>query len=287
MQNIYSRIDYLTEIQPRLVRGFFCFQAFFYLAFTRRVLRLAALYCYQEQKGFVMSVSRMGEAGILMAGLVVGGYLLGSQIASIRTADRSVQVRGSAELPVVADLATWALNLSASGNDLAQVQQQMRGDIGKVRAFLEAQGIKAEETDVASFSVSDSQANQYNDNRNGPRFVVTGGVTVRTGNLEGIKKAKDSLDELLGQGVVLTSSYGPNYAFTKLNDAKLELVSKATGEAYKAAEQFAKDSGAKVGGIKRASQGSVQVLGRDSFMGESEQVNKVLRVVTTVDYDLY
>ena len=226
-------------------------------------------------------------AGLVATGMVAGGFLLGQQIASIRTADRSVQVRGSAELPVIADLATWALNLSASGNDLTQVQQQLAGDLNKIRTFLGKQGVKPDEIDVGSLSVSDAQANQYGGNTNGARYVVTGGVTVRTGNLDGIKKAKDSLDELLGQGVVLTNSYGPNYAFTKLNDAKLELVSRATNEAYKAAEQFAKDSGARIGGIKRASQGSVQVLGRDGFMGESEQVNKVLRVVTTVDYDLY
>lgn len=221
-----------------------------------------------------------------MAGLVVGGFLLGNQIASIRTADKSVQVRGAAELPVVADLATWALGVSASGEDLSVVQQQLAGDLTKIRAFLGKQGVKAEDIETGSLSVSDARANQYNNNQNGPRFVVTGGVTVRTANLEGIKKAKDNLDELLGQGVVLTTSYGPNYAFTKLNEAKLDLVSRATSEAYKSAEQFAKDSGATVGGIRRARQGSVEVLGRDSFVGESEQVNKVLRVVTTVDYDI-
>lgn len=227
------------------------------------------------------------EAGLVAAGIVAGGFLLGQQVASIRTADRSVQVRGSAEQAVVADLATWALNVSASGDDLATVQQQLSGDIGKIRAYLLKHGIPAEDVETAGLSVSDARANQYSNNTAGARFVVTGGVTVRTANLEGILKAKNALDELLGQGVVLTNSYGPNYAFTKLNEAKLDLVSRATGEAYKAAAQFAKDSGAKVGGIKRASQGSVQVQGRDSFMGEAEQVNKVLRVVTTVDYDLY
>lgn len=232
-------------------------------------------------------MTRAIEAGLLTMGLVVGGYLLGNQIASLRTADRTVQVRGSAELPVVADLATWALGISASGDDLSATQQQLSADLGKIRAFLAQNGIAAGDIETASLTVSDARANQYSNTQAGSRFVVTGGVTVRTANLDGIKKAKDGLDALLGQGVVLTSSYGPNYAFTKLNEAKLDLVSRATAEAYKAAEQFAKDSGAKVGGIKRATQGSVQVLGRDSFMGESEQVNKVLRVVTTVDYDLY
>ncbi len=231
-------------------------------------------------------MSKMIEAGLVAAGLVVGGYLLGSQISNLSLGNRSVQVRGSAEQPVVADLATWSLGVSASGDDLASTQQQLSGDLAKIRAFLAKHGVKPEDIEISSVSVSDARANQYSSSPAGARFVVQGGVTVRTANLEGIRKAKDSLDELLGQGVVLTTSYGPNYAFTKLNEAKLDLVSRATGEAYKAASQFAKDSGARVGGIKRATQGSVQVLGRDDFMSESEQVNKVLRVVTTIDYDL-
>ena len=226
-------------------------------------------------------------AGIAAVAVVTGGFVLGNQIASIKTADRTVQVKGAAELPVAADLATWALNVSVSGDDLGATQQQLSGDLAKIRTFLAKYGVKPDEIEMGSLSVSDARANQYNNNQGGPRFVVTGGVTVRTANLEGIQKAKNGLDELLGQGVVLTNSYGPNFAFTKLNEAKLDLVSRAIGEAYKAAEQFAKDSGASVGGIRRARQGSVEVLGRDSFIGESEQVNKVLRVVTTVDYDLY
>lgn len=225
------------------------------------------------------------ESGIWAAGIVLAGYVLGSQIATL-TADSSVQVRGSAEMPVVADLATWSLNVSASGNDLTEVQKQLSSDLGKIRTFLEKHGIPAADVEMLSLSVSDARANQYSNNTGGDRFVVSGGMSVRTANLDGIMKAKNGLDELLGQGVVLTSSYGPNYAFTKLNDAKLDLVSRATAEAYKAAEQFAKDSGSHVGGIKRATQGSVQILGRDSYLGESEQANKILRVVTTVDYTL-
>lgn len=213
-------------------------------------------------------------------------WILGGQIASIKTADRTVQVRGSAEVPAVADLATWALNFSASGNDLAQVQREMNQNLDGTRAFLKIYGIKADEIEAQSLSVSDARANQYSNNNNGPRFAMTGGLTVRTPNLEGIVNAKNHLGDLVGKGVILTNSYGPNFSFTKLNEAKLDLVSRATAEARKAAEQFAQDSGAKVGGIRRAQQGSVQILGRDSFMGESEQVNKVLRVVTTVDYDL-
>lgn len=222
---------------------------------------------------------------VWVVGILGASFLLGSQIASIRTADRTVQVKGAAEIPAVANLATWALNVNASGAELPVVQKQLNGDLGKIRAFLGEYGISGTDIEAGSLSVSDAASNQYSEQR-GPRFSVSGGINVRTANLEGVQKAKNALGDLVADGVILTNSYGPNYAFTKLNEAKLDLVSKSTEAAYQAAEQFAKDSGSRVGGIRRARQGSVEVLGRDGFMSESEQVNKVLRVVTTVDYDL-
>lgn len=217
--------------------------------------------------------------------IVAAAWLLGSQIASIRTADRTVQVKGSAELPVQADLATWTLGVSASGNNLTETQADYSAQIAKIKMFLTGFGIKPDELDNQNLSVSDTAANPYN-NSNGPRFSLSGGVVVRTTNLAAIAQAKSGLPGLVGQGVVLTSSWGPNYTFTRLNEAKPELIAKATAEARKSAEQFAKDSGTGVGGMRKARQGSVEILGRDSYIGEAEQPNKILRVVTTVDYDL-
>ncbi|NBV54674.1 MAG: SIMPL domain-containing protein [Proteobacteria bacterium] len=188
---------------------------------------------------------------------------------------------------MVADLATWSLNFSSTGNELAAAQRELGQNLEKTRTFLQGFGIRADEIEMQSISVNDAWANAYGSDVQGrPRYTVSGGLTVRTTSLQGALEAKNGLGKLIGSGVVLTSSYGPNFAFTQLNDKKLELVSRATAEAKKAAVQFAKDSGSRLGGIRRARQGSVEILGRDSFVAESEQINKVLRVVTTVDYDV-
>ncbi len=224
---------------------------------------------------------------ILLAGTlaIAASWVLGSQIAGLKLADRTVTVRGAAEMPVTADLATWNLGLSASGDDLAGAQRELTSGIADIKTFLKKYNVSGTDIDNQNVSVSDARANQYAQ-ATGPRFTITGGVIVRTTNLDGAQKAKNALGDLVGKGVILTNSWGPNYAFTKLSEAKLELVSKATQEARKAANQFAADSGVRLGTIRSARQGSVEVLGRDGFLGEGEQVNKVLRVVTTVDYDI-
>jgi hypothetical protein len=212
-------------------------------------------------------------------------YLLGNQIASIRTADRTVQVKGAAELPVQADLAIWSLNFSNAAEALPEAQTGLNTTLEKTRAYLTKFGFKPEELENTTLSVTDTATNPYGERRS-PRFTVNGGLTVRSGNLTAVQNAKNALGNLVASGVVLTNSYGPNYSFTKLNEAKPELISKATAVARLAAEQFAKDSGQHVGGIRRARQGSVEIMGRDSFTSEAEQPAKILRVVTTVDYDL-
>ena len=55
-----------------------------------------------------------------------------------------------------------------------------------------------------------------------------------------------------------------------------------------AAEQFAKDSRSALGNIRNASQGVFVILPRDQAPGvqEQQQLQKILRVVTTVEYFL-
>jgi hypothetical protein len=79
---------------------------------------------------------------------------------------------------------------------------------------------------------------------------------------------------------------GPFYIFTGLNVVKPPMIAEATRSARAGAEQFAADSGSRVGGIRRANQGLFQILPRDRAPGlqESTQINKTVRVVSTVEY---
>jgi hypothetical protein len=91
--------------------------------------------------------------------------------------------------------------------------------------------------------------------------------------------------------VVLSSEgqpAGPAFVFTGLNAIKPEMIAQATRDARGAGEQFAADSGSRLGGIRSASQGLFQILPRDAAPGEMEsrQINKTVRVVTTVEYAL-
>src|SRR5690606_36377720 len=81
---------------------------------------------------------------------------------------------------------------------------------------------------------------------------------------------------------MLDQNSQPEFDYTRLNDIKPGLIAEATAAARESAEQFAKDSGSRLGGIRNANQGVVTISDRDQ---SSPQVKKV-RVVTTVEYFL-
>ena len=94
---------------------------------------------------------------------------------------------------------------------------------------------------------------------------------------------------MLQGGIVLGGqgyNPGPSFMFTKLNDIKPEMIAAATANARESAQQFATDSGGHLGGIRRATQGLFQILPADGAPNtmESQQINKTVRVVTTMEY---
>jgi hypothetical protein len=228
---------------------------------------------------------------VLALGIAIGGGLVGWGFARGRTADRYVEVKGLAEREVTADLALWPLRFVASGSDLAATQAQINRSSELVLGFLKRNGIDESATHIQNLQVSDSNTNQYQRDTGGPRFVIDQTVIVRLDKPEVVRDASQRVGELIGAGVVLSQggefgSSGPTYVFTSLNDLKPAMIAEATANARAAAEQFARDSGSGVSGIRQANQGVFVILPRDQAPGISEgsQLQKIVRVVSTVQY---
>jgi len=238
--------------------------------------------------------SSLGRTALLAVAVALAGWFVGGGFVRSRTADRFVTVKGVAERNVEADIGLWPLRFVATDNDLVKAQAKIEAQHKTVMAFLKAQKLDASDTELQGLEVTDVRANPYNPTTTGDRFIVTMLLMVRSDQPERIRDASQKVGELVNAGVVLSSGPGggpfggPTFLFTKLNDFKPEMIAEATASARKAAEQFAKDSKSRVGGIRRASQGVFEILPRDQAMGvmEGTQIHKTLRVVTTLDFYL-
>ena len=230
---------------------------------------------------------------IVALGLAVGGFFVGRGFAEGRATDQYVEVKGLSEKEVTADLALWPLRYVSTGDDLATTQAQITRNTRQVFAFLGRNGIDTASVQLQALEVSDAFANRFPGERGGPRYVIQQTVMVRSRSPDVVMAASQRVSELVGAGVVLSSTGeygvgGPTFIFTKLNQLKPSMVKEATANARAAAEQFAADSRSDLGSIRQANQGVFVILPRDQAPGASEgaQLQKVVRVVSTVQYFL-
>jgi hypothetical protein len=239
-------------------------------------------------------VDRWGIAALVLAlGLAVGGFFVGDGFARGRRTDRFVEVKGLAEQEVTADLALWPLRYAVSADDLATAQSQITRSTQQIREFLATHGIDASATELQNLQVLDANTARFQPERRGPRFIIEQTLMVRSEKPEVVQAASQRVSDLVSAGVVLSSSGefgtgGPTFIFNGLNALKPKMIAEATANARAAAEQFARDSGTALGGIRQANQGVFVILPRDQAPGVSEggQLRKIVRVVSTVQYFL-
>jgi uncharacterized protein len=224
--------------------------------------------------------------GISLAlGIAAAGGFVASALYEARSAQRYVTVRGLAERVVPADTAIWPIVFTVTADDLGRMQQQVDANYRTIREFLVARGFGAEEMSTIVPRVTDLQAQMPGqETRPGSRYLAEAALTLRTPRVDEMRAAMQGSGELVSAGIVLVRSweYQAQYLFTGLDAIKPDMIAAATRDARSAAQQFAADSGSRVGSIRNAQQGYFSISDRDPFSPEF----KAVRVVTTVEYFL-
>src|SRR3954465_5957675 len=172
-------------------------------------------------------------AVVLALGLTLGGWFIGRGFVQGRSSVRFVEGKGLAEREVTADLALWPLRYVSTGSDLTVAQAGLTRDTRQVFAFLTRHGIDTTAVQLQALEVSDADANRFPGERTGPRFVIQQTVIVRSGKPDVVMAASQRVSELVGAGVVLSSSGeygigGPTFLYTRLNQLKPSMVKEAT-----------------------------------------------------------
>jgi hypothetical protein len=234
----------------------------------------------------------------LLVGLSVAGYFVGRGATRFRSDTRVVTVKGLVEREVKSDQAVWTLGLRRASETLQDAHARISADRDAAVAFLKKQGFPDAEIERQPTRTVDKLAREYGQPQPSDRFryVVTTAVVVRTANVELVRTAVGMTEDLLKAGVVLDGeregAANPRYVVSKFNDLRPQLLADATRNARATAQQFAADSGARVGEIRSANQGSIQIFGVDGgdesapFSPTSTPVKRI-RVVSTFEFELH
>jgi hypothetical protein len=222
----------------------------------------------------------------LVVGLAIFGVQIGRAVRMGREFDRYLAVKGLSEREVKATLVIWPIRFSVTAEGLGALKTAMEANRAVVLSFLQEAGIDSKEITQGLPIVSDREDERIQANRPSLaryRGVVT--LVVRSSNVDVVKKAIQGADALLEKGVTLAGNEAGDrieFIFNAVNEIKPDMIKEATANARAAAEKFAQDSKSKVGRIRKATQGALEIEDRDVASPE----RKVLRVVTTVDFFL-
>lgn len=215
-----------------------------------------------EHKYIVFAALLLGVA------LVVGLWVHGSAMGA-RGQNDIISVTGSAKEKVVADLGKWVASFSLRSNlsNTKEVLDHAAANTAKIKAFVKGLGFED-----ANITVLPVQTNPMYDNSKGyyggasevVGYNVTQEIRIENNDLEKIDKLANAVRNLAGQGIVFDNQR-TEYYYTKLAELRPQLFAAATKDAQSRAEAIAAGTGVKVGALRSARTGVVQVMAPNSI----------------------
>jgi len=237
-----------------------------------------------------MSKITLLTGAVVACGIALGGFFPGYYFYKTNFDLRTVKVKGLAEQDVKSDLAVWNIRFQSANNDLTIAKKDIENQEQTIKSFLLENGFAADEIIVQGLTMQDAYADSYRDRDTiAARYTLNQTLTVRSEKVDLVNAIYPEIGNLVSKGVTFNAyGNGVSYLFTKLNDIKPAMLKEATQNARQAADEFAVNSNSKVGKIRSANQGVFSILPREDIpeQSEREQINKKVRVVSTVEYFL-
>jgi uncharacterized protein len=230
---------------------------------------------------YTVRVKVLGAVAVLVAG-GAGGLVASTWVASnayrarwemSAESERTMTVTGSSRKRIQADVATWSIRVEGSGADIKSAFARNKEGVVAVQEFLAASGVKAEEIALAAVS---TQTHHPRDKEGHELPEITGytlrrDFTVRSTDVARIDRISGGVTELLERGIEVATDR-PEFTCSKIAGMKVDLLGDATADARRRADTIAGEAGFRVGEVRTARMGVLQVTQPDSTETSGEGV---------------
>ena len=221
--------------------------------------------------------------------IALAGFFISQTLVNSSASYNTIRVKGLAEREVKADTAYWTVSkgLKTTDDSLSTeyLYQRYQADTQAVYDALIEQGFTPEEIEIDVANITFQDLRDEDNKLVETRRTLSGDINIITNNVDLVKTSRTSLNKLIAQGIAIDNQE-PEYHFTQLNDIKPDMIKEATQNARIAAQEFADNVGADIGGIRDASQGRFTILDVGESYSDTRKLLKKVRVVTNVEYYL-
>ena len=191
---------------------------------------------------------------IIGLALITCAVIVRNTIISVKGLGQTVQVTGAAFKPITSDFAIWEASIQTTSADVASGYVKMKRDLELTRAFLAENGFAE-----SAYEIGAVQVNQNWDREGRPaNYNLNQQIRISLAAVPRISTPGQATSPLLEKGVNL-GYQNIRYIYTKLEDAKIEMIRAATENAKLRAEQLASTTGKSIGAPTSARVGVFQI----------------------------
>ena len=203
--------------------------------------------------------------------------ILSSVIASwsflhAKKLSQTIQVTGSAKKRIKSDLMIWKASVTAESASLAEAYGKLSRDVEKTKAFLVSHGVPENQIVISAVSTTPIRRAKSSSQGSGDGEPMSGRVAgyslkqsleIRSADIDKITSISRQVTELINQAILLESEE-PQYLYTRIAETKVVILAEAARDAKERAQQIAASTGSKVGEIRSAEMGVLQITAADS-----------------------
>lgn len=202
-------------------------------------------------------------AGLFLAAGLVFSAMVGTAAWVKIKNSQFITVKGSARKSIESDLAVWRGNFVVEAETLVEAQHQMLADRARVEKFLEGAGVT--NYSFASIGIEEQRATKKNAEgwaeQRTSGYRLSQAVRVESADLNRIEHLDST--PLVEQGMLFTAD-APQFIYTSVGEAKIEMLAEAAKDARARAEQIAGQGGRQIAQLHDADQGIFQITPQHS-----------------------
>ncbi|HCU06878.1 MAG TPA: hypothetical protein DIC42_04785 [Holosporales bacterium] len=237
-------------------------------------------------------ISQLGLGLSLAAGLVASTWIVST---SYTEKNSHITVRGYAEQNIISENASWSGRIEIRQKSLEESYKELAKQMKEFASLAQENGFETQSIqwgdthkyETYKKEVGEKGSFQTNEIE---YYNLSKHVEIESTNIANIKDFSDKIDDFNRQGNSMISRGARYYyPYEKLEKLKLDLLAKATDNAYLRAVEFAKNSKSRVGKLMNAQQGVFQVVAPNSTVSSYDQydtsaINKIVRIAVTLVY---
>lgn len=212
---------------------------------------------------------------IIAVAALIATTIVAITFKDIKSENQSINTTGSARKVIVSDLGVLNGSLSSTAGSPSEAYQELRRQSPFLINYLKEKGFEESKIEFKTIS----QYPNYSYNQNGQQmgimsYTATQMISITSSDVNKIRETSVDISSLIEKGVNFVV-FTPEYYYTKIGDIKIEIQAEAAKDAMTRGERIAEATGRKLGALRRARMGVIQITPENSNMVSDQGINDV------------